>query len=140
MCEALNESSIQRSGLNESGVVALEETMRCVFFFCPGSFSFSLKNFSVMCEIERSLRREASTPLHKHSKNEVYLSRIERALDVLRAPSPSPEGPSLADDRETTRIFVSGSGTSPLSHGPCMENRPSFFFLFATPQPLPPDG
>lgn len=71
----------------------------------------SVLNPRVTLEIERALRRGASTPQAKYDmgKIEKYKSEIQDALDHLNRPSPSSNEDNGAWERTTQPLFVCSS-------------------------------
>lgn len=113
--------------LDESGKVGMECLERCVDQ--PWSdFLFTIANdFRVMCEIERTLRRGASTPYVKYrSRVEGYVLKVQQTLRTYQALNPpfgedpstgqSAAHPTPVDPHNCATTYVSEGGTSSSPH------------------------
>ena len=94
-CETLEATIEGNADLDGSDLrVALKDLGRCVDWLYTLGFVCSVLNFRIALEIERTLRRGASTPHFNYDKAMIgrYKSEIQAILDYLNRPSPSAHG------------------------------------------------
>ena len=115
-CEALKTTIEVRNAdhLDEYARVALEDLGRYVDWPYTLGLVCSVLNPRITLEIERTLRRGASTPKVKYDKGKIekYKSEIQDILDDLNRPSLSTNGDNDVCERATQSLSVGSSATA----------------------------